>query len=563
MRTHPRVSIVIPVYNGGNFFEQALQSALAQTYRDTEVVVVNDGSNDKGRTDAIARRYGRQIKYICQENKGVASALNTALDQMSGDIFTWLSHDDLFLPDKIESQVAYYNKLGKTDIAIFSDYYLINEHGDILAESEFDNEKFAQNPMIPLLTGSINGCTLFIPTHIIKKFGGFDESLRYTQDYELWNKILAQHEFFHHPRTVIKYRVHSGQDSHKPAAVAEGDALWTRIVESRSEAERAHLFGSSRKFFTSMAEFLDQTPYKQAAEHARRRAEGVLDHTLVSVIIPFFNEVACTLNAARSVLDQTHSNLELILVDDGSTEEIGTVQELARSDARVRLLRQANGGPASARNRGLDVARGEYIAFLDADDVFLPQKIRWQLDAMQESGHLMSHTSYYVKFPERSMNVGTIHSGDFTGTVYPRILASCPIATPTVMIHRSLVSAGFHFPEDSRLCEDILGWIWIGRRHPILGLDHPLTVVEWSSDSATINLDKATSGVFRLLRKFKADPQHIEHAREIATFENFWKGLLNYHLDHLQAPYNTGLHEGFVAQILGGGSGFAQSRYLG
>jgi glycosyltransferase involved in cell wall biosynthesis len=550
MRANPRVSIVIPVYNGGTFFEQALQSALAQTYRNIEVVVVNDGSTDGGWTESIARRYDQKIKYIQQENKGVAGALNTALGQLGGDIFTWLSHDDLFLPDKIESQVAYYNKLGNKNLIIFSDYYLINENGEVVAEVKLDHEKFVRTPMMPLLTGSINGCTLFIPTHIIKKFGPFDESLRYTQDYDLWNKILVHHEFVHHPQTVIKYRTHSGQDSHKPAAVAEGDALWIRIVETRSPTERVQLFGSSRKYFAAMAEFLDQTPYSRAAEHARRRVAGVLDQTLVSVIIPFFNEIDCVLNAARSVLDQTHSHLELILVDDGSTEEIGAIEDLAREDARIRLVRQPNGGPASARNYGMALARGEYIAFLDADDVFVPQKIRWQLDAMQDSGSLMSHTSYYVSFPERTTKFGTLHSGAFAGNVYPRILASCPIATPTVMLHRSLIGAGFHFPEDSRLCEDILGWIWIAQRHSILGLDQPLTVVEWSTTSAAINLDKSTRGVFGLLLKLKADPLHSHHPGEIAALENSWRALLNYLLTHLDQPYNTGVHEGFVSEIL-------------
>ena len=101
----PKVSIIIPVYNGENFLEQAINSALHQTYDNIEVIVINDGSNDKGKTEAIAKKYNDKIKYFYKENGGVASALNMALEKMSGDYFSWLSHDDLYYDDKIEKQI--------------------------------------------------------------------------------------------------------------------------------------------------------------------------------------------------------------------------------------------------------------------------------------------------------------------------------------------------------------------------------------------------------------------------------------------------------------------------
>lgn len=521
VRYEPKISIVIPVYNGGGYFEPAIESALAQTYKNTEIVVVNDGSNDNGQTDAIARRYEGRIKYISQPNKGVAGALNTAVQHLTGEIFTWLSHDDLYLPEKTSSQLEFFLKLNRHDGIVFSDFYLMDEKGEIWHEAKLDHARFMKTPMIPLLTGGINGCTLFMPAALLREAGPFDESLRYTQDYALWNKILARHEFFHHAQTVIKYRVHTGQGTNKPGAAVEGDALWVRMLESRSETERVQLFGSTKNFFVSMADFLDKTPYKKAAAFAHSRIEPIVSNTLVSVVVPFFNEIDKLMRAARSVLSQSHEKIELILVDDGSDDDIGPVRALAQADPRVRLLRQPNAGPGAARNRGIVAATGDYIAFLDSDDLFLPQKIASQLEAMQDRGILCSHTSYNVVFPELFSKLGTIHSGS-SDQIYPNIIAECSIATPTVMMHRSVVSAGFRFPECSFVGEDVLAWIWLAQRHPIVGLDQPLATIEWSVTSAAVNIEKTILGLEFVLGRLECDQAYPRHSAEIVKL----RGLL-------------------------------------
>ena len=101
----PKVSIIIPVYNGSLYMREAINSALSQTYRNIEVIVVNDGSNDEGKTKDIALSYGGQIRYFEKENGGVSTALNLGIQNMSGEYFSWLSHDDKYLPDKVEKQI--------------------------------------------------------------------------------------------------------------------------------------------------------------------------------------------------------------------------------------------------------------------------------------------------------------------------------------------------------------------------------------------------------------------------------------------------------------------------
>ena len=98
MSNDPLVSIVIPVYNGADYLSECIDSALAQTYSNIEILVINDGSVDDGATEAVAQSYGDRIRYFRKENGGVSSALNLGIQHMRGDYFSWLSHDDRYEP---------------------------------------------------------------------------------------------------------------------------------------------------------------------------------------------------------------------------------------------------------------------------------------------------------------------------------------------------------------------------------------------------------------------------------------------------------------------------------
>src|ERR1700731_861213 len=123
----------------------------------------------------------------------------------------------------------------------------------------------------------------------------------------------------------------------------------------------------------------------------------------VSVIIPVFNQIDLAVAAARSVLDQDYRKIELIIINDGSTDDISALQAVAQRDERAMLLSKPNGGTASARNLALDRVSGEYIAFLDADDLWLPGKLTWQIQKAYLANADVSYTSFFVTFPLRGL----------------------------------------------------------------------------------------------------------------------------------------------------------------
>ena len=145
LKYNPLISIIIPVYNGANYMREAIDSAIAQTYKNIEIIVVNDGSTDNGETEKIALSYGDKINYYYKENGGCASALNYGISKMKGEWFSWLSHDDVYFPTKLESQVneIVKNELGNGEIQGKIEF-LVSKNPDefiLSAKTFFDVQK--------------------------------------------------------------------------------------------------------------------------------------------------------------------------------------------------------------------------------------------------------------------------------------------------------------------------------------------------------------------------------------------------------------------------------------
>lgn len=131
--------------------------------------------------------------------------------------------------------------------------------------------------------------------------------------------------------------------------------------------------------------------------------EGTYEKYMISVIMPAFNNADTIFYAARSVLDQSHKNLELIIVDDCSADATKSVcREITASDCRVRYLRnERNSGAYVSRNRALQVAKGDYITVLDADDWSFPDRLRYQLSKIISQTNIKAHIGYYLRMSER------------------------------------------------------------------------------------------------------------------------------------------------------------------
>ncbi|MEW6264116.1 MAG: glycosyltransferase [Thermodesulfobacteriota bacterium] len=195
---------------------------------------------------------------------------------------------------------------------------------------------------------------------------------------------------------------------------------------------------------------------------------------LVSVIIPTFNRAKLVVRAVASVLGQTFSDFELIVVDDGSTD--GTDRALERFAGRIVYLFQEHAGVSAARNRGLAEATGSLIAFLDSDDYWQPEKLARQVRFFTDHPEALICQTEEVWYRQgRRVNPGQRHRKP-SGDVFLPSLRLCLVSPSAVMMRRSLFDRVGVFDEDLPACEDYDLWLRVSARYPVHLLSEALVI---------------------------------------------------------------------------------------
>lgn len=191
---------------------------------------------------------------------------------------------------------------------------------------------------------------------------------------------------------------------------------------------------------------------------------------LVSIIMPAFNVERHIADSIRSVSEQTFADWELVVVDDGSTDRTaGIVHELAAEDTRIIYVRRQNGGQGAARNTGIQHASGSVVAFIDADDLWLPQKLERQLAVMKDTAVDLVYCDGYVFYddgtPECSEFFAIVPGRTDGATMFPLLFAYNRIATLSVVARRDALERVGLFDENRRLqnCEDYELWLRLAR----------------------------------------------------------------------------------------------------
>jgi len=194
----------------------------------------------------------------------------------------------------------------------------------------------------------------------------------------------------------------------------------------------------------------------------------------VSVIIPTHNRAGCLREAVDSVLAQEFRNFELIVVDDGSTDD--TPRLLQEYGDAIRVLRQENRGVSAARNRGIAAARGALIAFLDSDDLWLPGKLDRQVEFFNSHADaLICQTEELWVRKGRRVNPGKRHRKR-GGMIFEPSLDLCLVSPSAVMVRRELFQRVGFFDESLPACEDYDLWLRVSSRYAVHLIDIPLIV---------------------------------------------------------------------------------------
>lgn len=202
-----------------------------------------------------------------------------------------------------------------------------------------------------------------------------------------------------------------------------------------------------------------------------------MEHTgkpLVSVIIPTYNRGWIVREAVDSVISQEFTNFELIVVDDGSTDDTGEV--LAACSDRITIVHQRNMGVSAARNRGIARASGQFVAFLDSDDLWLPKKLSEQVKFFNSrpDALICQTEEIWIRDGVR-VNPGKRHQKP-SGMIFEPSLHLCLVSPSAVMMRRSLFVETGLFDEGLPACEDYDLWLRVSCRYPVHLIETPLIV---------------------------------------------------------------------------------------
>ncbi|WP_293128815.1 glycosyltransferase [Microcoleus sp. bin38.metabat.b11b12b14.051] len=427
----PQVSVIIPAYNGSRYIVQAVESALGQTFTDCEIIVVDDGSTDS--THQVLQPYLDKIRYIHQENRGVAAARNRGIQEAKGEFIAFLDQDDFFFPDKLAAQIALFRQQPSLGI-VNSGWRIVNQQGEIISNikpweyfPKLDLETWVvQMPVLP--------SAMMFARQWLEIAGGFNSEFDSVDDSDLMLRLAVLGcEAAWLPQITVSYRQHDQNVSikkalkqanlfialkqqffakpdlpqhirelEKPAFYEALTWMAWQLYYSNYPVEAVEFYQKSFSYspyparqtitdwlkrLTAIAETygitIDFESLRNLSQWKKIMTNILPSKTpRVSVVIPAYNCDRYISRAVDSVVNQTYQDWEVIVVDDGSTDN--TRQFLEPYRDVINYVYQENKGAAIARNRGCELAKGEFIAFLDADDFFLPEKLAKQIACFEE-----------------------------------------------------------------------------------------------------------------------------------------------------------------------------------
>jgi glycosyltransferase involved in cell wall biosynthesis len=424
----PLVSVLICLRDVEKHLGQAMESVLHQTLQDFELIIVENGSTEESK--AILDKYAGQdarIRLVCREGRGAARTANEGLDLARGEFVALMDGDAVSLPERFGKQAAFLR--GHPEyVLVGSEVMMIDADGDPLAIRRHEREHEAiYRQCLQGMGEAWTHSAIMIRKSALTEVGGYDPEFVTNQDLDLYLRLCEVGKASNLPETLLWCRQHpqsarrTGENSGQKMLIKaiskailrrgvdqylevcfrhDADFLeqedfdetclklaargghwrcaakhWRRAVRSRGlKCGDLRYLGSLVEANISRPHAASRAAYRPQGAVSEAKTSGGADPT-VSVVMPVLNGDKYVVEAVESILGQTFQDFEFIIIDDGSTDKSRSIlEDFAARDARIRLVSRENRGLIISLNEAVALARGEFIARMDADDISLPTR---------------------------------------------------------------------------------------------------------------------------------------------------------------------------------------------
>lgn len=538
----PKLSVIVPVYNVEKYLKECINSIINQTLKDIEIICVNDGSTDNSlKILEELSQLDNRIKIINKENGGLASARNAGMKVASGEYYTFIDSDDFIDTNAYETVI---NKKSEADIICFGIQVFGNENS---TQKKYDDTyyKIKYNGLQKLtddiiFNTDVSACNKVFKSDIINKNNiTFPDGLN-NEDAEFYCKYMScattayfiDKYFYHYRRTnnSIMSDLYKGS----PKAIHhlyilknifefwENNNYLTKHINLFSKIFISFLDFAYRNSTTDMkkevlkvaneyaktfdkklnikifTKIMKKNRYKTSLyKKIKNKIRSIVNkktnnncHPKISVIMPVYNAQEYIREAIDSILNQTFSDFEFIIINDGSTDN--SVEIIKNyNDPRIVLVDNTeNKGLVSVLNQGLQLAQGEYIARMDADDISLPNRFMEQVNYLDKHPQVGILGAWFHIFGNKINRIEKKHK-------FPKlkdILETSPVGHPVAMLRKSVFDKyNLQYDKAYKHAEDYELWVRASKLTKIANLQKVLLKYRWHDNNISAIYEKEQS----------------------------------------------------------------------
>ena len=409
------ISIIVPIYNTDCYLRQCLCSIINQSYKNFEVLLINDGSVDD--SAMICKEFAEKdsrIRYFEKENGGVSSARNLGLKNVKGNYITFVDSDDWVEENYLE---VLYNALKENEVDIsISAHNYFNMDDNLYYLPSYSEEqlhtldigKVSRDEFLELFPelSSLNhdfNCAVskLFKADVVKNLL-FDESVNYGEDLDFFfNLYLNVSSIYYVNQPTYIYRQHQSSasnnclESHAISEIRIYEKILKKITELHIPNNR-YIEKFKMILYFRLSQFPDSQVLKSYESFISVMSDSVMySQPLISIIVTIYNVENYLRMCLDSIEHQTYSNIEVLLINDGSPDLSGEIcQEYVARDSRFRYFEKENGGLSDARNYGIDCASGRFLTFIDSDDWVEPTYVEDMYQAALNNNSEIVVSSY-------------------------------------------------------------------------------------------------------------------------------------------------------------------------